>query len=157
MQSISRDGKLIAVVADAVAWIHRNHSFSYAHAVKHEGYKVATVTKWPETEARQLRAISRQLFKHGDWEHTGDLERESCSACVLRGFLSESSKADRAAGHDDSAGPNYAGWARVYVEAGEIIPPEFRAAFEAERKRTDNLAYVEALERSIATFGVRVA
>lgn len=53
-----------------------------------------------------------------------------------------------------SAGPNYAGWARVYVEARKPIPQKWKQAFEAERK-SDNKAYAAALEEVIAHFGVR--
>lgn len=109
--------------------------------------------KWTDNDARNMRAIARQLFKHGDWRHESDLERESCSACVLGGFLSASAIADGAKPED---GPNYAGWARVYVEAGVPVPEKWRAAFEAQRQ-SDNRAYAAALEASIETFGVKFA
>jgi len=41
--TISRDGKPVATAADEfelLRWFHRNHSYSAAHAVRWEGYKI---------------------------------------------------------------------------------------------------------------------
>ena len=107
------------------------------------------VTPWTPTEAKQLRLIARQLFKC-DRHDQHDQYREHCGACVLRGYLSRSARAD---GMTESTGPNHAGWARVYVEAGETIPQQWRDAFRLERQ-SENKAYAQALERDIATFGI---
>lgn len=86
-----------------------------------------------------------------EWADDTDMIRESCGACVLRGYISESARAD---GWTEEDGPNYAGWARVYVESNSRIPTKWRAAFERERN-SDNRAYARALEISINTYGVR--
>lgn len=105
--------------------------------------------KWTETEANQLRMIARQLFTH--YKHNNSrLERESCSACVLRGYEPRGGFGDGYSVKRD--GPNYAGWARVYVEAGYSIPKRWKTAFEKELQ-SDNKAYAEALAKSVATFG----
>lgn len=66
---------------------------------------------------------------------------DNCAACAIRTGGEE--------------GPNYAGWARVYVEAGQPIPGKWRDAFERER-HSDNKAYAQALEESIAHFGYEI-
>lgn len=71
--------------------------------------------------------------------------KENCGACVLRGY------GERKNGKPYM--PNYAGWARVYVQAGEPIPEKWREGFEAER-RSGNKAYAEALEADIEKYGV---
>jgi hypothetical protein len=116
--------------------------------------------KWSTKETASLHNIAVRLFRC-EWPHTqtdSDLlvddaaidERGECGACVLRGYLSSSAMADDMTAFD---GPNYAGWARVYVEARKPIPSAWREAFESERN-SDNKLYAEALERSIKTFGV---
>jgi hypothetical protein len=72
----------------------------------------------------------------------------SCAACLLKGY--------DAVTEDGITSPNYASWARLYVESGTPIPARFAAAFKAELSRTDNPGYVAALQRSINTFGVTV-
>ena len=101
-----------------------------------------------EPTERKVRRMSLQLFHHGEWAHESDLERESCSACVLRGFVSESARED---GYRSEDGPNYAGWARCYVQAQYPIPAAWRAAFAQEGH--DNRAYYDALGRDLVTFG----
>lgn len=49
--------------------------------------------------------------------------------------------------------PNYAGWGRLYVQAGRPIPARFREAFEAY----DNQAYARALRDDIERYGVSYA
>lgn len=104
---------------------------------------------WPSAEARNLGAISRKLLDdHGG--HPGRFS-EHCAACVLGGY---SPKYRRQEGYEpDRDGPDYAGWARVYVEAQRAIPAKWRQAF-AEQGH-DNKGYYDALGRSIVTFGVR--
>lgn len=115
------------------------------------GWKASEAEPWPRKEADQHKASAKRCFKcETNGKHRLAIERESCSACVLRGYFSASFRAD---GNNPSDGPNYAGWARLYVEAGEPIPEKWRAAFEAERK-SSNEAYAAALERSLAAFGV---
>ncbi len=69
--------------------------------------------------------------------------RDNCGACALNGWAPV---VDEGPAH-----PNYAGWARLYVQAGKGIPAVFREAFEDERV-TDG-PYAAGLARDIATFG----
>lgn len=126
-----------------------------------------TIETWPPEKARELRAMAHSAMypaEHAagrphridvpdgwDADDYADEVRENCGACVLRGYLSDSARAD---GRTDADGPNYAGWARVYVECGRVIPAQWRAAFE-EQRNSDNHAYAHALEVSINTYGVR--
>jgi len=101
----------------------------------------------------QRRMAEQLLLRHDHNRSDHDpLTRENCAACVLAGYISRSQRAD---GAKISDGPDYAGWARVYVQAGRVIPYRWRAAFEAERTRTDNPAYTQALARDIYIFGLR--
>jgi hypothetical protein len=112
------------------------------------GWKLTEAEPWDRKTAEQLAAQARQLMRceqFGNHQH-----RDQCGACVLRGYLSKSAKAD---GQKDSDGPNYAGWARVYVQAKQPIRREWIAAFEGQRN-SENKAYAAALERDLATFGV---
>lgn len=46
LQHLTRDGKTVLVaedVAEAMAYIHKNHSFSFDWALQHEGYKLEEV------------------------------------------------------------------------------------------------------------------
>jgi hypothetical protein len=72
---------------------------------------------------------------------------DNCGACALEG---------RKVGDDHEPrveGPNYSGWARMYVEAKRPIPLMWRGAF-ARELASDNQAYADALRKSIMTFGV---
>lgn len=101
----------------------------------------ATPQPWPSKEAEQRRAMARQeLYSHGHAPTRSRLVRDNCTACV-HGEARAKGKI-----------PNVAGWARVWVQGGWRIPP---ARLARELARTDNLPYVEALKRDIATFGVR--
>lgn len=104
----------------------------------------------------QLGAMARQVFN--DPYHMrrtcyieGRLGRENCGACVLGGY-------EPRGGYEDGYkvkrdGPNYAGWARMYVEARRMVPANWRDAFTRELN-SDNHAYADALARSVVTFGV---
>ena len=105
--------------------------------------------KWTVAEAKQLRASARQCFKHYG-HNSSRLERENCSTCVLNGYEPRGGYEEGYSVRRD--GPNYAGWARVFVEAGYLLPKKWKKAFEAERY-SENTAYAEALEKSIRTFG----
>jgi hypothetical protein len=52
--------------------------------------------------------------------------------------------------------PNYSGWARVYVQAGEPIRKAQAQAFLQELSRVDNIPYVEALKEDIIHFGLTI-
>lgn len=104
---------------------------------------------WPADTARYHAATARQcLNDHGHGWHFRDsdertMTRENCGACVLAGYGVKPAE----------EGPNYAGWARIYVEARRPVPADWRGAFRRELA-SDNRAYAGALARSIATFGV---
>jgi hypothetical protein len=91
-----------------------------------------------DDEAKQLRKTAQMCFSH----YTGCRGRDpdNCSGCALI--------------NGGEGGPNYAGWARVYVEAGRTIPLNWKAAFQRELD-SDNRAYAEFLQRCIEYFGVR--
>jgi len=110
----------------------------------------ATISPWSAAEANGLRRTAQMLLSRHDCQGSRLVEmRENCGACVLNGYMSS---ADRKSGALKVAdGPNYAGWARVYVQAGSSIPRRWRKAFQAERD-SDNRLYAEALERDIATW-----
>ena len=78
------------------------------------------------------------------------LTRQNCGACILNGYLGQY---ERSQGQKVSDGPNYAGWARVYVQARRVIPRKWHKAFEDELE-SDNTAYSNALKRDIEVFGV---
>lgn len=114
--------------------------------------------RWSEREASQVRRLAWRMFNEHD--HPGyvahsaaerKLVQENCGACVLGGWYPKGTRAAT-----KRLGPNYAGWARLMVEAGRPIPARWRVAFLAELlDRTDNEPYRNALQLSVATFGVR--
>lgn len=107
------------------------------------------VTAWPAETARYHAATARQcLTDHGhgwrfDSPEEQEMTRENCGACVLAGYGARPAE----------EGPNYGGWARIYVEARRPVPADWRGAFRRELA-SDNRGYAAALARSIATFGV---
>jgi hypothetical protein len=107
-----------------------------------------TSTDW------QQQRIARQLLARHDHNKSdkSPLTRENCGACTLNGYISRSDRH----GQKPSDGPNYAGWARVYVQAQYVIPRKWHKAFEAEME-SDNTAYSDALKRDINVFGVTFA
>lgn len=93
------------------------------------------VTPWYSSEAMKLRNTARYLMNdHGP--HDDQLARDNCGACALGRF-------------------DYAGWLRVYVEAGLPVPRD-RFVEELERARTENELYYRAILRDIVTFGITV-
>lgn len=98
-------------------------------------------------EKRQLTLQAQRLYNHHEHEGTGTtLERSNCSACVLQGY------SDRKNGKPYA--PNYAGWARVYVQAGIQIPVRYMEAFKQELK-SKNTLYAKALREDIETYGAK--
>lgn len=54
--NLTRDGQIVLAgveMSDALAYIHKNHSYSVSHAIKHEGYDLAEV----KTEAQMLKDL----------------------------------------------------------------------------------------------------
>lgn len=112
-------------------------------------YRFPTIAPWPADVARELRATAWRMFSdHGHGSHWDKLTREACGTCALNGYH------DRAIAREESApvAPNYAGWARLYIQAGRPIPAKYADGFRAELAN-DNIRYVDALRRDIVTFG----
>ena len=56
-----RDGDLVGTFKDetsAIAYVHRTHSYSFSHALRHEGYSTRP-TKTPAPARRRLFAAGR--------------------------------------------------------------------------------------------------
>lgn len=109
---------------------------------------------WNREEARHHAQTALQCINRHDhpMSDRSQLTRENCGACVLNGYVPRWTDPTE---HDiNRDGPNYAGWARIYVEAGRIIPVTWREAFAAQG-RADNQHYYDALGRSLVTFGAR--
>lgn len=70
--------------------------------------------------------------------------RENCGACTLNGYHPKGERRDFI---------NYAGWARVYVQAGRRIPKGLQFHFLAELA-SDNRAYADALKQDIRDYGI---
>ena len=73
---------------------------------------------------------------------------ENCGACTLARAGKD--------GTDPEQMPNYAGWLRVYVQAGEAVPQTWLEA-EMVRAANENPAYYSAIMRDIATYGIHRA
>lgn len=106
------------------------------------------VAPWDEKTATVLSQTARRcMFAHQHGPLAGMtpedrlLTAENCSACVL----AEGAEMLLPRGEV----PNYAGWARVYVQCCVRVPA---ALLERELARTDNPRYVEALRRDLATW-----
>lgn len=135
---------------EILAAFHRLQGQSMEWAIKYEGWQVVEVPDdvWHPVEQREMTSMARALFTdHGHDLADEDFIKESCGACALNGYGE----------HDDGGAvklaPNYGGWARVYVQAGEPIPARWVEAFLAEIN-DPNRSYAECLRRDIATFGV---
>ncbi len=87
---------------------------------------------------KQMHLMAVGAFRH--YAGCPKNDPDNCGACALE--------------TGDIEGPNYAGWARAYVEAKRPIPSRWKDAFEAEQK-SSNTAYAAALKTSIAQFGVK--
>jgi hypothetical protein len=113
---------------------HRSHTLRrrYGHA--------GAAKPWSADESRQHSNTARHILleTHYAPDHARNPDPDNCAACAIRMGGAE--------------GPNYAGWARIYIEAKKPIPGKWRGAFERELA-SDNKAYANALRRSIATFG----
>lgn len=85
------------------------------------------------------------LLRRHDHSATNDPEvRENCGACVLNGYHQKGERRDFI---------NYAGWARVYIQAGKRIDKKIQFAFLAELA-SENRAYADALKDDIRQFGI---
>lgn len=98
-------------------------------------------------EFRQKQLTALQLFSRHDHSPTNDPDvRENCGACTLAGYHPKGERRDFI---------NYAGWARVYIQAGRFIPVNLRYAFLAELA-SSNRAYADALKQDIRDFGINI-
>ncbi len=94
--------------------------------------------EYPHDLARNYsQTAQREYFKHS-YQHGRRRDPDNCAACALQ-MLPE---------------PNYAGWLRVYIQAG--MRPNTKAALkEIERARTENPRYFDAILRDIRTYRPR--
>ena len=102
-----------------------------------------------QEEFHKIQYQARRQFS--DHWHTAGAklnqdERESCGACCLNGYHPRGERRDFI---------NYAGWARLYIQAGKFIPQNVRFDFLAELA-SDNRPYAEALKQDIKDFGINV-
>jgi len=100
---------------------------------------VSGMDMWDSPTARSLQARARRIFAdHGP--HDGQLERDNCGACAV-------------AAYTEQTPPNYAGWLRVWIEAGRPVP---RQHYETEiaQAQVENVGYYEAILRDVETFGI---
>jgi hypothetical protein len=159
---IKRDGAVVGVTVSPLSWFHQRHGYSADHAVRHEGYTVDEAERWDSETVKRESAIARQYLARHD--HSGAdrsrLVRENCAACVLGGYRPKGGWGDPEL-DKRGAGPNVAGWARVFVQARQPVPQEWAGAFWDELGQDrrypgsePNWAYAVALARDIATFGV---
>lgn len=98
-------------------------------------------------EARTLRAQALSLLSCSHSSPAPREDRDHCGACALKGYGALSAE-ESDSGH---ASPNYAGWARVYTQAGKTVPEcwseDFSHAFDGDS------AYSLALRKDVRTFG----
>ena len=94
------------------------------------------------------RAIALHLFAEPCTGRRDIFHGGNCRHCCLRG----EGKPNTA----DGIGlePNYAGWQRLYVEAGRIIPAQFADAFLNTFRDSENTSFLDALRDDIQYFGV---
>lgn len=104
---------------------------------------------WPAEEARQLRNTAIRLTSAHECfpERTREM-RVNCGACCLRGYRPRGGARGWAEGLLPGE-PNYAGWARAWVQMGWKVPLHL---LRRELARTDNPEYVGALKRDLATW-----
>lgn len=95
-------------------------------------------------EYKNKQRIARSLFTRHDHTDMSQDVRQSCAACMLNGYHPKGERRDFI---------NYAGWARVYIEAGRFIPSNLQMAFLAELA-SENRAYANALIQDIRDFGI---
>lgn len=94
-----------------------------------------------QTRLTALQCLSRHDHNRSD---TSPETRENCGACTLNGYHPKGERRDFI---------NYAGWARIYIQAGKRIPKNLQFAFLAELA-SDNRAYADALKADILEFGI---
>lgn len=101
-----------------------------------------------QNEYRQKQLIAFQCFTrhdHNKSDNTPEV-KENCGACCLNGYHPKGERRDFI---------NYAGWARLYIQASKFIPVNLRYAFLAELA-SSNRSYAEALKQDIKDYGINV-
>lgn len=91
-----------------------------------------------------IKIFNEKCIGKTDRYHGGN-----CVYCCLRG-IGKPNTAD-----EKEKEPNYSGWARLYVQAGKIIPEKFKEAFY-NQLNSDNKLYAEALQEDIKKYGLKV-
>lgn len=176
---VSRDGVPFAAYVTAAQRAGAVAILPNADGVHRFGGAVYALTDvdaepWPadgsesfgETPAAMVRRATAMLTEHGHaWRFSTredrELTRSNCGACALSGYGLTDRDIRR-------CGPDYAGWARVYVQAGRPVPigwsaPLWRELAGAGRIDPDgqtgdaNDRYGNALRRDVATFGLMFA
>ena len=108
-------------------------------SIKESRAEVRTLTDaaepWTDKEAAGFRQTAiREYYRHS-YQHGARRDPDNCAACALQ-MRPE---------------PNYAGWLRVYIQAG--VRPNTRAALkEIERAQSENERYYQAILRDIRTY-----
>jgi len=98
-----------------------------------------------QDEFRQKQINARAQFSRHDCNMSSDPNmRSNCGACCLAGYHPRGERSDFI---------NYAGWARVYIQAGKHIPDQVRFDFMADLA-SDNQSYANALKQDIRDFGI---
>lgn len=108
-------------------------------------YSMVTTENYERMRAIRLLTEHNHYCEGGKCGNGTKLERENCTACVLKGYGSKDNGKPYA--------PNHAGWARIYVLAGLSIPLRFKDAFLLEVAHGNTL-YSEQLNADIARYGV---
>lgn len=75
----------------------------------------------------------------------------NCQACALHGV----GGGDNVTDYSGAPAPNYAGWARIYVQARKAIPARFARGFLLELA-SDNKSYAEELADDISHYGLTI-
>lgn len=97
---------------------------------------------------RERRIAVHLLTQHDHPARFNDqLTRENCGACALNGYHPRGEKRTFI---------NYAGWARVYIQAGKAIPNNLFLAFMAELA-SDNRLYADGLRDDIKHYGIKAS
>ena len=101
-----------------------------------------------QNQYHQKQLIARQCLTRHDhnMRDKSQLVRENCGACCLNGYHPKGERRDFI---------NYAGWARLYIQASKFIPNNLRYAFLAELA-SSNRSYAEALKQDIKDYGINV-
>jgi len=94
---------------------------------------------------QQIIEVALQCLNRHDHKNNASIEeKENCGACALAGY-----------GGTPQNRVNYAGWARIYIQAGKAITPKLYYAFLAELA-SSNRGYADALKEDIRQFGINI-